>query len=56
VTTEFSATAATGVGVRTYWDDGAKNATSTSSSNTPIGTAVAVAANYNATVALRLHV
>jgi predicted RecA/RadA family phage recombinase len=54
--TEFSATAATTLGAKDYWDDSAKDETSTATSNTPIGAAIAVPGNGDATVAVRLHV
>ena len=44
------------VGAKVYWDDSAKNATSTASGNTLIGAAVAIAANGDTTVAVRLNV
>lgn len=44
------------IGAKVYWDNSAKNATSTSSGNTLIGAAVAAAADGDATVAVRLNV
>lgn len=44
------------VGAKVYWDDTAKNVTSTSSGNTLIGAAVAAAGDGDATVAVRLNV
>lgn len=42
-------------GVRVYWDDANKVATTTSAGNTLIGVAVAVAANPSATGRVRLN-
>lgn len=44
------------VGAKIYWDNTAKNCTTTASSNTLIGTAVAVAANPSATGRVRLGI
>lgn len=43
------------VGAAIYWDDTAKNCTTTSTSNTLIGKALAVAANPSATGVVRLN-
>lgn len=43
------------VGVKVYWDDTAKEATTTSAGNTLIGVAVAAAANPSATGRVRLN-
>ena len=43
------------VGAKVYWDDTAKLVTTTATSNTLIGVAVAAAANPSATVAVRLN-
>ena len=43
------------VGAKIYWDDSAKNCTTTSSGNTLIGAAVAVASNPSATGRVRLN-
>jgi len=43
------------VGAKVYWDDTAKLVTTTATSNTLIGVAVAAAANPSADVAIRLN-
>ena len=43
------------VGAKVYWDDTAKLVTTTATSNTLIGAAVAAAANPSGTVAVRLN-
>lgn len=43
------------IGAKVYWDDSAKNVTTTSTSNTLIGVALAVAANPSSTGRVRLN-
>lgn len=44
------------VGAAIYWDNSAKNCTTTASTNTPLGHALAIAANPSATGVVRLSV
>ena len=52
---KVSAQAWATVGLKIYWDDTAKNCTTTSSGNTLIGVNVATAANSSATGRVRLN-
>jgi predicted RecA/RadA family phage recombinase len=50
------ATGAMAVGVKVYWDDTAKNVTTTSTSNTLIGVTTQAAASGDATARVRLGI